>query len=383
VSAPVLTASLDKPSYVVGDTAYLSVAASDPDQGRKASVSVVEDGLTGAGSVTFADPVTVDVPGWTDLGGYRFSKLCDTVGTVSATVTVKDSQGNQASATASAPVAAKPVATTTTYPVVASIFQNTNEQWADAAVRNKGYGYNGFVRYLPAGRLPSWDSQFQALASKLGSEPINLQLTYKTHDDAGLAQVLSALPEPWRPGFKVNYFQEPEDNLLDAASQKAYRDTYARMAAVCRRFSWASLPWVEWQEWTLDPLNTHGWDLANFAPAATDYAGVLWSFFEYGQKDRIAAQVLRVVAAMAHYAPGKPWALMASAYTIPASGATDAQRQAQAAWLSKAFSSLKAAGCQGFAWYDYLQPGTGGSSGESRLELNPYAAPLLAKLAAA
>jgi hypothetical protein len=76
---------------------------------------------------------------------------------------------------------------------------------------------------------------------------------------------------------------------------------------------------------------------------------------------------------MARYAPGKPWGLMASAYTLENAPYTSAQKSAQAAWLVKAYKMTEAAGSTKFAWYNYLFPGTGGPAGESRIELNPAA----------
>ena len=82
---------------------------------------------------------------------------------------------------------------------------------------------------------------------------------------------------------------------------------------------------------------------------------------------------------MAQYAPGKPWALMAGAYTLEGSPITDAQKQAQAAWLGDSIAKTKAAGSTGWAWFNYNWPGTGGASGEGRVEVNQYA---MAELAA-
>ena len=183
---------------------------------------------------------------------------------------------------------------------------------------------------------------------------------------------MSHLPATWKPLFIYNIYQEPEDNLLSSADWAAYKASYTAAAKVTRAYG-VSLPWVEWQEWTTDPYNTMGWDLAHFTPPAADFGGVLWSLFEYGEKDRLGAQVPRITAAMARYAPGKPWGLMAAAYTLEHAPYTSAQETAQAAWLAKAYNMTQAAGSTKFAWYNYLFPGTGGASGESRIELNPAA----------
>lgn len=269
---------------------------------------------------------------------------------------------------------------TRVYPKIASPMANSGETWAAAAVRTLGYGYNGVVRYFSG--APSWDAQLSALAAAHPG-PMFLQVTAKTHSDAGLAAILKAAPAAWSVTY--NIFQEPEDNLTTAAQQAQYRADYAAAAKVCRTAG-AGLPWVEWQEWTLDPTNTKGWNLANFTPATGDFGGVLWSLFEYGEKappaDRLAAQIARITAAMAKYAPGQPWALMAAAYTLePAAGPfTTVQLAAQAAWMQKSYDLTRAAGSTGWAWFDYQMAGTGGASGEARVSANPTALATLKKL---
>ena len=258
------------------------------------------------------------------------------------------------------------------YPKVASVQQKTGESWADACVRTMSYGFSGCVRYLPSGKLPAWDASFQALAAQVGDWPVSILLTAKTHDDAGLADVLTHLPAAWKAQFIYNVYQEPEDNLTDTAAQAAYRDAYRQAAAVTRSYG-ANLPWVEWQEWTVDPVNNRGWDLANFTPRSEDFGGVLWSLFEYGEKNRLDDQISRVTRAMDTYAPGKPWRLMAGAYTLENPPFTDAQELAQANWLKNSFQKSKAAGSLGWAWFNFDFPGTGGPAGESRVEANGYA----------
>jgi hypothetical protein len=271
------------------------------------------------------------------------------------------------------------------YPKIASVQQNAGESWPDAVVRNLSYGFNGAVCYLPPSTPTAWTSDLAALAAQIGTEAFHLQLTAKTHSDTGLAEVLTKLPTAWRAGFTYNVYQEPEDNLTTSAQQTAYRSWYTSAAKVIREeTSWKpKLPWVEWQEWTLDPANTNGWNLANFTPPSTDFGGVLWSLFEYGEKDRLNAQIERILNAMGKYAPGKPWGLMASCYTLHPYGAssyTAAQYQEQSDWLEQCFYETKGAGAKCFAWYDVNFP-TGGAAGEGRLEKNPVAGPLLKSLA--
>lgn len=253
------------------------------------------------------------------------------------------------------------------YAVVASLQEEPRESWAQAADRTLGYGFDGLVRYLPLGERPRWDAQFRELAALHGTEPLRIQLTAKTHGDAGLADVLSHLPAAWKPGFVYNIYQEPEDDLREPAAAAAYRQAYADAAKITRRYG-VQLPWVEWQEWTLDPANPNGWDLADFRPPAEDVGGVLWSLFEYGQVDRLDQQVERITAAMRHYYPGKPWALMAAGYELPADPG-DAALRAQAAWLERSFSLTKAAGSSGWAWFN----ANTSAEVEFRVERNPRA----------
>jgi hypothetical protein len=309
---------------------------------------------TATATVTATATATVTVPGPTQT----------------ATVTAMPTS----SAAPTAPAPAAPI------PKVASVMQDPGETWSAAVVRTLGYGYNGVVRYYPG--APSWDAQLSALAAAHPG-PLFLQVTAKTHSDAALDAILTNAPRAWTVTY--NIYQEPEDNLADAASQSAYRAAYTSAAKVTRAHG-ASLPWVEWQEWTLDPANSRGWNLANFTPPAGDFGGVLWSLFEYGEKappsDRLAAQVARIKDAMATYAPGKPWAIMAAGYTLESSDGTftPAQYAAQAGWVSKSYAAVKAAGGTGWGWFNYHMDGSGGAAGESRLELNPTALAVLPTL---
>jgi len=292
--------------------------------------------------------------------------------------------GTDGTATVTHSVVVTTPATPSTMPKVASVQQRTGETWAQAVERVMTYGFNGAVRYLPSGTKPSWDAQLQALAAAKGSEAINLQLTAKTHDDAGLTAVLTNLPDAWRAGFIYNIFQEPEDNWHAGQFTAAtYKGWYADAAATITAYNAAnptkavSGPWVEWQEWSLDPSNGQ-WDLSQLVPAAGDFDGVLWSFFEYHERDRIAAMVTEITNFMSAHTAGKPWGFMASCYTLhPYQGPfTDAQLHAQANWLQNSYDAAKSAGLSEWAWYN-VQFQTGTAAGEGRIELNPYALAIL------
>jgi hypothetical protein len=379
VASPTLSITVTPASVQTGQPFTVTYTAADPDVGATLGTGsgVTDEGTPFTFTEVSTDAVTADPP---TAPGVTFTKTstgtwtgtADTAGKVTISGSVSDSGKHVATATATVTVTAPPPPPpppppTVAYPKVASVQQNSGEPWADAVVRNLSYGFNGAVRYLPGGTLPAWDATFQALAAKAGTQPLNIQLTAKTHDDAGLRAVLSNLPAAWKPGFIYNIYQEPEDNLSDAASQAAYRGWYTAAAKVTRAFSWAKLPWVEWHEYA------GNWDLTNFTPPAADFGGVLWSLFEYGEKDRLDTQVPHITSMMARYAPGKPWALMAGAYTLEPVGGpfTQAQLDAQAAWMKKHFTLTKAAGSQGWAWYNVSFSGTGGAAGEARVEKNP------------
>lgn len=257
------------------------------------------------------------------------------------------------------------------FPKLASIQTNAGESWADACIRTMTYGYTGCVRYRPLGTLPAWDSTFQELAAKAGGRRVDIQLTAKTHSHAGLAAVLSQVPTAWKPTFMYNIYQEPEDNLTTLSQQAAYRADYSDAATVTREYGF-QLPWLELQEWGVNPGNNQGWNTAGFFPPARDYQGVLWSLFEFNQRDVLTGQVNNISAAMTRFAPGKPWALMAAEYCLPASGITVAKQQAQGAWLARAKALTSAAGSQGFAWFNLLY-NNGAGLWEGRVEVNPYA----------
>lgn len=273
------------------------------------------------------------------------------------------------------------------FPLVASLdLEATGETIAQKFTRTLGYGYNGMVYY--SGSTVGWTSQMVQMAAEHGTKPINLQVTPKVYNESDLRDILNNLPEAWKPGFRWNYYQEPEDNLTTAAQQQAYRDTYTAAAAVCREYPGVQLPWVEWAEYTAE-LNSQGnfsRDFAHFTPPASDFGGVLWSFFEYGENismSRLDTKVARVVNAMNTYAPGKPWEIMASCYTLEGKPFTQAQLDAQAQWLTQSFNKLRAAGCVGWAWYNVNFAGTGGAAGEGRVEQNPGTLAALQAIASA
>lgn len=263
------------------------------------------------------------------------------------------------------------------FPIVASTdLESTGESLYQKAVRTLSYGYNGIVWY--SGSSLNWNSQLQQLAASHGHLPLNIQITPKQYVEADVRNILANLPEAWKPGFRWNYYQEPEDNLTTAPQQAAYRQVYTNVAAVMREYEGVGLPWVEWAEYTLE-LNDGGnfsRNLANFTPPQNDFGGVLWSFFEYGENismPRLQHKVDMVATAMDTYAPGKPWEVMASCYTLePGSGPhTQNQRNAQATWLRESFHRLRNAGCVGWAWYNVKFSGTGGAAGEGRVEVIP------------
>lgn len=258
-----------------------------------------------------------------------------------------------------------------TYPRLASIDLNPGESWAEACVRTMTYGYTGCVRYFPPGFPTQWDATLQELASLAGDRRVDIQLTAKTHDHDGLASVLSQVPAAWKPTFIYNIFQEPEDNLTKPAQQAAYRADYTDAATVTREYGF-QLPWIELQEWGVNPANPNDWNIAGFIPPAADYQGVLWSLFEFNQRDLLDGQVDNIVTAMGTYAPGKPWGLMAAEYAVPADAITDVTQRAQAAWLTRAYDLTTAAGSDGFAWFNMLY-NNGKDLWEGRVEVNPYA----------
>jgi len=233
------------------------------------------------------------------------------------------------------------------------------------------YGYTGCVRYFPPGYKTQWDNTLQELAAKAGDRRVDIQLTAKTHDHDGLASVLSQVPAAWKPTFIYNIFQEPEDNLTTEEQQAEYRASYTDAATVTREYGF-QLPWIELQEWGVNPANPKGWNIGGFFPPAEDYQGVLWSLFEFNERDVLDGQVFNITEAMQTYAPGKPWGLMAAEYAVPADSITDATEQAQAAWLTRAYSLTAEAGSESFAWFNLLYD-NGKGLWEGRVEVNPYA----------
>jgi hypothetical protein len=282
----------------------------------------------------------------------------------------------------------------TTVPYVASIDHGGGRPAAadlfDQYVKN---GYNGWVEYQTPSTPTRISGTMTTIKARHGSERIAMQQTCRTHSDAGLAQVLDWLPDSWRDDYLYNYFQEPEDNLAgNAAGQKAYRDTVTAAAKVIKTFNQAnpgrkvSWPALELAEYSLLLKYVNG-DLSRdpelFKPPDSDFSGVLWSLFEYGEKGkdsaRLQAQIDRIVRCMNETFPGKWWGTMAGGYTLEpvvgdntsVYGYTAAQKQAQAWWLTEMANRCIAAGAKQVGWYNVKFPGTGGPAGELRVEVIP------------
>jgi hypothetical protein len=280
-------------------------------------------------------------------------------------------------------------------PYVASIDHGTGRPAAadlfDTYVKN---GYNGWVEYQTPSQPTNVSNTMKTIASRHGNERIALQQTCKTHSDAGLQAVLAWLPDAWCDDYIYNYFQEPEDNMVgNASAQKAYRDTYTAAAKVIkannqanpsRKVSW---PYLELAEYSLELLYQNG-DASRspdlFRPPDTDYAGVLWSVFEYAEKPddaRLQQAIDNVLRAMGQFFPGKKWGIMASGYTLEPCTTSDAsvynysatQRQNQAKWLTAVFTKALAASPkpEQIGWYNVKYAGTGGAYGECRVEVIP------------
>jgi hypothetical protein len=263
------------------------------------------------------------------------------------------------------------------YGNVISAYQSKGESWPAAVDRGLAAGFTGAVCYFTPGTKPSWDARLSGLAAAHGTDPLTVQVTVRTHDDAGLAAILEAKPAAWR--LIYDYWQEvdkPRNGVVgNATAIASYRAVYAAAAAVCREHG-AELPWPEFTEWSVDRHNAAKPDLAALLPDPDDIAGVLWSLPIYNLKDVVDEQIADVTGWMAAHAPGKPWGCMMTCVTVPAIGATDAQKQLQATLATRYWTRTKAAGAACTGWFNWTYDGTG-IDGDSRYETNPYLATAL------
>jgi hypothetical protein len=255
-------------------------------------------------------------------------------------------------------------------------------------------GYTGYVHYENLSTPTLWNHGIlPSVAAAYGTQNFELQLTCKNHSDAGLQDVLNHLPDAWLPNFKYNHYQEPEDDLEgDAAGQAAYRANYTAAANVIRADgNRVSLPWLELAEYSIDPTTPSGTRALRvpslYKPPDADFAGVLWSLFDYSTDDQpgfrttyqpaamassVTQRVTAITNAMSTYFPGKPWGLMASAYTMEPFGGSYplAQRQNQAEWLRQVYVQTRDAGAVTWAWYNVAFT-SGTAAGEGRIEQVP------------
>lgn len=282
----------------------------------------------------------------------------------------------------SGPTATRP------FPIVASWdFSNppyTTETALQTYDRLAGYGYNGWVAY--SGSSLGWNSAMSQIAAAHANDPVNLLCAPKAVVANDIRAICNNLPVAWRPGFRWNYYQEPEDNHTTTAEVNDYKAKVSQAATILREYPWAQAPWLELAEYwaSTNPAHT-----AEFIPDdPDDFGGILWSFFEYGENismTRLQAKVDTVVSFMSTYAPGKPWELMAACYNLePIDGPfNQTQYNNQVTWLNESFSRLRAAGCIGYAWYNVKFGTSGGASGESRIEVNPAGLSAMQTIAAA
>lgn len=273
------------------------------------------------------------------------------------------------------------------FPIVASWdFSNppyTTETALQTYNRLAGYGYNGWVAY--SGGSIGWNGAMSGIAAAHANSPVNLQCAPKALVENDLRAICNNLPDAWKPGWRWNYFQEPEDNHSTAPEIAGFRQVYTDAAAIIRDYPGLQMPWVELAQFWAETNPSH---TAEFVPPSADYGGVLWSFFQYNENatmTRLDDMVESVVSFMDTYAPGKPWELMAGCYNLePINGPfTQTQKNNQALWLTESFTRLKAAGCVGYAWYNVKFGTSGGASGESRVEVVPETLAAMQAIAAA
>jgi hypothetical protein len=279
------------------------------------------------------------------------------------------------------------------FPKVASIHTNSGESYAQAVNRYFGYGYNGFVRYVNGSTQVSWDATMQAIAATWGNDPINVQYTFKLYNSTAMRQFIPNIPPAWRPYWIFNHYQEPEANFVgDPTAQANWRNTYPLIAAdIAATGNTIQLPWLELTEYSLLLKYVNG-DLSRdpdlYVPTSSSYAGVLWSLFEYSENynptGRLQPQIDRITRCMDETYTGKPWGLMASAYTLePVSlspNYTTAQFTNQKNWLLECYNRTKADGSHSWGWFDALWNSGTNADGESRININPQTANLLATL---
>lgn len=278
------------------------------------------------------------------------------------------------------------------FPLVASwewkFAPYTSETPVQTFNRLATYGYNGWVVY--SGSSVGWNGAMASVASQHADNSVNLQISPKSVVANDIRAICNNLPVAWRPGFRWNYYQEPEDNHSTPTQIADYKAKVAQAAAVLREFDWgvhSPKPWLELAEYWASTNAAH---TAEFIPDDhDDFGGILWSFFEYGENigmARLQAKVDVVANFMATYAPGKPWEIMASCYTLePLHGPyNQTQRNNMATWITESFNRLRAAGCTGWAWYNVgFDTGGGVADGEGRVEQVPEALAALQAIAAA
>ncbi|MFL6138816.1 MAG: hypothetical protein ACJ74O_13585 [Frankiaceae bacterium] len=385
MTAPCLEqVTLDQRDYPLGAPVVLTAVATDPDDHDVTVDLVVHDaGLTATVGNVVAhvhDDLVLSVHSDTAVfaphGLNQWTAVAATAGPLAVTVTVRDSQGNETTATATATVTAPPAARP--YGNVFSVQQQAGERWETAADRAVKAGATGLDIYFTPGVKPSWDSRLAGFAALRGDVPLTIQVTVRTHDDAGLRDIVAHWPKAWR--LQYNIWQEvdkPANGVIgDPTKTAAYKADYHSAAAILRAAGF-ELPWLEFTEWSIDPGNAKRPDLTTLLPAAADYRGILWSAPSYDGRDHVDVQIKAITDWMAAHAPGKPWGCMMTCFTIPATGATDAQKQMQAAQATKYWTRTRAAGADTTGWFNWNYGGTG-VNGNSRYEDNPYLAKALA-----
>lgn len=379
--------TLDQKEYPLGATGILTAVASDPDDHDVTVDLVVHDaGLSATVDNVVAhvhDDLVVSVHSdtavFTPHGTNQWTAVAATPGPLSVTVTVRDSQGNETTATATATVTAPPA--TRPYGNVASVQQRAGESWPAAVDRALKAGFTGAVCYFSG--KPSWDARLAGLKALHPNTSLTVQVTTNAHDDAGLREVIANWPAAWRLMYNIRQEVDRPDKAVigNATATAAYKAQYHAAAAILRSAG-LELPWLEFTEWSVDPDNAKRPDLASLLPADADYRGILWSVPSYDGKDHVDVQIKAITTWMAAECPGKPWGCMMTCFTVPATGATDAQRQMQGAQATKYWTGTRAAGAETTGWFGWNYGGIG-VNGNSLWDDNPYLAKALAIFRAA